>query len=119
MLRRSADGDDDPFQGFSFPGMPGMGGQGMPNMRQFRQFQQPTNPRGYRAEASGSGVIVRSDGYILTNSHVVEGADKVTVRLQDGREFVGKVSKSPADDLAIIKIDANNLPAAQLADSAT
>ena len=116
-VRRSANDDDSPFGSFSFPGFPGMGGQGGPNMRQFRSFQMPMNPRGYRAEASGSGVIVRSDGYILTNSHVVEGADKVTVRLQDGREFVGKVSKSPADDLAVIKIEANNLPAAQLADS--
>ena len=47
----------------------------------------------HRATASGSGVIVRNDGYILTNDHVVNGADKVTVRLQDGREFPGQVRR--------------------------
>ena len=66
---------------------------------------------------AGSGVIIRSDGYILTNDHVVAGADRVTVRLQDGREFVGKVMRDFRSDLALIKIDANNLPAAELADS--
>ncbi len=67
--------------------------------------------------SSGSGVIVRADGYILTNDHVVEGADNVTVTLQDGREFKGKVSRDPRGDLAIIKIEATGLPAARLGDS--
>jgi serine protease Do len=69
------------------------------------------------AEASGSGVIVRSDGYILINDHVVAGADRVTVTLLDGRQFPGKVFRDPKSDLALIKINADNLPAAQLADS--
>jgi serine protease Do len=104
-LRMGADqGQDNPFQ-FQFPGVPG-GGQG------FRM-----QPGVRRAEASGSGVIVRSDGYILTNDHVVAGADRVTVTLLDGREFVGQVHRDPKSDLALIKIPANNLPAAQLADS--
>lgn len=68
-------------------------------------------------KATGSGVIVRSDGYILTNNHVVAGADRVTVKLADGREFKGKVLVDPRTDLALVKIDANNLPAASLGDS--
>ena len=84
---------------FPFPGMPeGPGGK-----------QQATS--------FGSGVIVRNDGYILTNDHVVADADKVTVTLNDGRKFVGKVSRDQRSDLAIIKIDARNLPAAKLGDS--
>lgn len=82
----------------------------LPFGRQFRMM-----PR--RAEASGSGVIVRSDGYILTNDHVIAGADKVTVRLQDGREYPGTVKRDQRSDLAVIKINATGLPAAQLADS--
>lgn len=69
------------------------------------------------SKASGSGVIVRSDGYILTNDHVVGGADKVTVTLSDKREFKGTVLRDPTTDLALVKINANNLPAASLADS--
>ncbi|MGQ9454556.1 MAG: Do family serine endopeptidase [Armatimonadota bacterium] len=68
-------------------------------------------------QATGSGVIVRSDGYILTNNHVVAGADRVTVKLADGREFVGKVLLDPYSDLALVKIDAKDLSAAQFGDS--
>ncbi|MHB9038516.1 MAG: Do family serine endopeptidase [Armatimonadota bacterium] len=67
--------------------------------------------------ASGSGFIVRSDGYILTNNHVVAGADRVNVKLLDGREFKGKVLLDPRTDLALVKIDAKDLPTAQFADS--
>ena len=62
-------------------------------------------------ESYGSGVIVRSDGYILTNNHVVNGADEVTITLKDGRKFKGTVSSDPNGDLALVKIDAKNLPA--------
>jgi len=65
----------------------------------------------------GSGVIVRPDGYILTNDHVVGGAENVTVTLYDGREFPGKVMRDYATDLAVVKIDADNLPTAKLGDS--
>ncbi len=68
-------------------------------------------------QATGSGVIVRSDGYILTNNHVVAGADRVTVKLADGREFTGKVLLDPYSDLALVKIDTKDLPAAQFGDS--
>ena len=74
-------------------------------------------PGGRPAEASGSGVIVRSDGYILTNDHVVAEARRVTVRLQDGREFEGRVMRDFRSDLAVIKIDAHDLPTAEFADS--
>lgn len=67
----------------------------------------------------GSGVIFRPDGWILTNDHVVAGFDKVTVILKDGREFRGTVRRSndPQNDIAVVKIDAANLPVAQLGDS--
>jgi len=105
---------DDQGDAFPFPFLRSpQGGQGQGG-RQFR-----IQPPGYapRAEASGSGVIIRSDGYILTNDHVVAGADRVTVKLQDGREYVGKVMRDFRSDLALIKIDAKDLPAAEMADS--
>jgi serine protease Do len=108
------DGDDmAPFFRFMFPNMPQMPGMGGPGGRQFRMM--PQYPQ--HAYASGSGVIVRSDGYILTNDHVVNGASKVTVRLQDGREFTGQVKPDFRSDLALIKINADNLPAAEMANS--
>jgi serine protease Do len=66
----------------------------------------------------GSGVIVSADGYILTNNHVVDGADKVRVTLNDGREFSATVvGKDERTDIAVIKIDATDLPAATFAES--
>jgi serine protease Do len=68
--------------------------------------------------ATGSGLIVRSDGYILTNDHVVDGASEVTVTLSDGREFPGVVSADYRSDLAVIKINAGApLPVAPFGDS--
>lgn len=81
------------------------------NMRPAPEVEKQTRT------ASGSGVIVRSDGYILTNNHVVADADRVTVKLTDGREFKGKVLLDKSTDLALVKIDAKDLPAAQFADS--
>jgi serine protease Do len=67
----------------------------------------------------GSGVIIRDDGYILTNFHVVEGAEKILVRLRDGRKFEATVSgRDEQSDMAVIKINATNLPAAKFGDSA-
>ena len=66
----------------------------------------------------GSGVIYDSQGHILTNNHVVEGADKLTVALPDGRSFDGKVvGTDPDTDLAVVQIQGDNLPVAQLGDS--
>ena len=71
-----------------------------------------------RQQGMGSGVIATKDGYILTNNHVVEGADEVKVALQDGREFVAKVvGRDPKSDVAVIKIEARDLPAVTMADS--
>jgi len=84
-----------------------------------RQFQLPYEELPQeRAFGQGSGVIIREDGYILTNGHVVEDADKITVRLHDGRVFKGKVrGVDPKSDVAVIKINAKGLPVAALADS--
>lgn len=66
----------------------------------------------------GSGVIINPEGYILTNEHVINEADKITVKLPDGREFKGEVKgRDPRSDLAIIKINARNLPVASLGES--
>jgi len=66
----------------------------------------------------GSGVVFRPDGWIMTNDHVVAGFETVTVTLNDGRSFPGTVRRAPDSDLAMVKINADNLPAAQFGDSA-
>jgi S1-C subfamily serine protease len=69
-------------------------------------------------EGQGSGVIIDPSGYIVTNNHVIDQADRVQVTLEDGRTFVGEVVGSdPATDVALVRVDATDLPAARLADS--
>jgi serine protease Do len=75
------------------------------------------SPRAFRSQGTGSGVIISTDGWILTNDHVISGADKVTVKLQDGREFDGTVRRDYRSDLALVKITASDLHAARLGDS--
>src|SRR5206468_9870716 len=77
------------------------------------------NPGGSRqVQSEGSGFIVRRDGYIFTNFHVVEGADKIDVKLRDGRNFQATVvGTDEKTDIAVIKIDAKDLPVVQLGDS--
>jgi len=77
------------------------------------------NPGGLRpVQSEGSGFIVRPDGYIFTNFHVVEGADKIDVKLRDGRNFAARmVGTDEKTDIAVIKIDAKDLPVVQLGDS--
>ena len=71
-----------------------------------------------KQRSGGSGVIVDKEGYILTNNHVVEGADKVKIRLNDGREFTATVKgQDSRTDLAVLQIKAKDLPVATLGDS--
>ena len=110
-------GAQDPFGGlFPFgpfgPGSPfgpfGPGGPGGPEGGPAPQM-----------EGLGSGFIISPDGLILTNAHVVEGADEVTVRLTDRREFKAKVLGTDAlSDVAVLRIDAKNLPHVQIGDPA-
>ena len=66
----------------------------------------------------GSGVIISADGYIVTNNHVVDGADELKVTLDDGRELVAKVvGRDPLTDIAVVKVDAKDLPAVTFADT--
>jgi serine protease Do len=77
----------------------------------FHNFPMPQMPRQGPMRGVGSGFIVSSDGVILTNAHVVDDADEVTVKLTDRREFKAKVLGSDkATDIAVLKIDARNLP---------
>jgi serine protease Do len=83
----------------------------------FRQFQQGA-PEQTPMRGIGSGFIVSPDGIILTNAHVVEGADEVTVKLTDKREFQAKVlGKDKATDIAVLKIEAHNLPVVKIGDA--
>ncbi len=109
---QTIDVQSDPFSDFfsdpfGFFGNPqGQGGT------QKRQVRTP------KKEASGSGVIISSDGYIVTNNHVVNGADELTVTLEDNREFNARIiGVDPTTDLALIKIDGKNLPTLPIGDS--
>ena len=104
-------GESDPFDffdPFGFFGNPNQNNGG----GQKRQMQTP------KREATGSGVIISEDGYIVTNNHVVNGADELTVTLNDNREFSARiVGTDPNTDLALIKVNAKNLPTLPIGDS--
>jgi len=89
-----------------------------PLFQRFFGDRVPSEPRQQVERGSGSGFIINANGQILTNSHVVNGADTVTVKLKDGRTFDGHVQgEDPVTDVAVIKIDANNLPIVALGNS--
>lgn len=82
-----------------------------PAFREFFGNQIPEQPQGQNENSLGSGVIVRPDGYILTNNHVIAQADQIVVALQDGRRAEAKViGTDPDTDLAVIKIELDSLP---------
>jgi serine protease Do len=100
-------GDNDPF-GPNSPFAPFF--RGLP-------FQAPPQEP---VRGEGSGFIIRPDGLILTNAHVVEGASRITVQLTDRREYPGKViGEDKVSDVAVVKIAANNLPTVNLGNSNT
>lgn len=103
---------DNPFQGTPFEDF---FRDGLPEGFEFGPGQRGGMPR----SGVGSGVIVDASGIVLTNNHVVEGADEVTVELSDGREFKAREIKTdPDSDLAVIRLDgAKDLPTARLGDS--
>ena len=104
----------DPFEDFfsdPFGGFFGRG-RGGNNGRRQRQVQTP------KRQGAGSGVIISADGYIVTNNHVVDGADELTVTLNDNKEYSARIVGADATtDLALIKIDARQLPAIVIANS--
>jgi serine protease Do len=88
--------------------------------RQQQQQQQQQQPRERKQirRGQGSGFIITSDGYILTNNHVVKDANKITIKFSDDKELPAKViGTDPETDVAVIKVDANNLPTVVLGDS--
>jgi serine protease Do len=94
--------EDDPFYEF---------------FRRFGPVPRGGPPREFETQSAGSGFIVSSDGYIVTNAHVVDAADEVKVRLTDRREFTAKViGADKRTDVAVIKIDARDLPKVTLGD---
>jgi serine protease Do len=96
------------FFGGQMPPRGGRGGRGAPQQPQEEQVQRGV----------GSGFIVSDDGYVMTNAHVVEGADEVTVTLTDRREFKAKVLGADArSDVAVLKVEARNLPSLRIGDS--
>ena len=102
----------DPFADFFNDPFGGFFGRGGNNGKQKRQVQTP------KRVAAGSGVIISSDGYIVTNNHVVDGADELTVTLNDNKEYSARIiGADKTTDLALIKIDGKNLPAIKVTNS--
>ena len=103
----------DPFEDFFSDPFGGFFGRGQGNGgRRQRQVQTP------KRQAAGSGVIISADGFIVTNNHVVDGADELTVTLNDNKEYSARIIGADATtDLALIKIDAKQLPAIIIANS--
>ena len=111
IANRSPFGSNNPFDLFGDEFMERFFGRRSPQGRE----QQP---REFRQQGAGSGFIISQDGLILTNQHVVGDADRVTVKLSDGREFTAKtIDTDAASDVAVIKIEAKDLPTLRLGDS--
>ncbi len=103
----------------SAPGMPNLPPGPLGDM--FRDFfeQMPQHPQRSRpARSLGSGFIISEDGYVLTNAHVVRGADEISVRMSDQKEFQAQlIGEDERTDIALLKIDAEDLPTVEMGDS--
>ena len=117
-------GDGNPQQNDAADDQDDDNGQNVPPGMQdfFRRFFGPNGPGGARprigGESHGSGFVISSDGYILTNNHVVDGAEKVIVRLSDRRELDAKVvGTDKTSDVALLKVSATGLPTVSIGDS--
>lgn len=89
-----------------------------PEIRRYFENRARRHNHPHKFEGEGSGIIVSRDGYILTNNHVVENADKIVVRFKDGRVYDGEVKGTdPESDIAVLKIKATGLTPAKLGDS--
>ena len=101
-------------------GMPFPFDENDPSFELFRRFfphSQPGIPREQESKSLGSGFVISADGHVLTNAHVVDGADEVVVKLTDKREFKAKVlGTDKRTDIALIKIEASGLPVVKLGD---
>lgn len=107
---QTVDVQSDPFADFFDP-FGGFFGRGQGGTQK-RQVQTP------KRVATGSGVIISADGYIVTNNHVVDGADELTVTLDNNKEYSARiVGADKSTDLALIKVDGKNLPAITIANS--
>lgn len=108
---QTVDVQEDPFSDFFGP----FGFFGNPDQGSGRQKRRVQTPK---KEATGSGVIISPDGYIVTNNHVVNGADELTVTLNDNREYSARIiGTDPNTDLALIKVNGKNLPTLPIGDS--
>jgi serine protease Do len=93
-----------------FPGMPNIP-EDDPFFEFFRRLQPHGQPRDFESKSLGSGFIISSDGYVLTNTHLVDGAEEINVKLTDKREFRAKlIGSDRRTDIALLKIDATGLP---------
>ena len=102
-------GDDSFFEEFFGDGFPFFGGRNKKNDKKNEKKQPKEEVRKIPRRGKGSGFLINSDGYILTNNHVVDEADTITITLLDGRSFKAKlVGKDPTFDLAVIKIEPKN-----------
>ncbi|MGH8643767.1 MAG: DegQ family serine endoprotease [Gammaproteobacteria bacterium] len=101
---------------FKIPDLP----EGSPFNDFFRRFFEEEGPQGFTPQTSlGSGFVISKDGYVISNYHVVKEADEILVRLSDRREYVAKaIGTDERSDLAVLKIDANDLPVAKIGRSA-
>ena len=100
---------------FAFPD-----GEGLPKELEkfFRNMPRGGTPQPHDAQAMGSGFIISQDGYIVTNTHVIDNADKIKVTLNDKRELSAKViGKDKYSDIALLKVEATGLPTVRLGDS--